>query len=127
MYPLGNVSFDRAYETFKQQAELLRDSGVDLIVIETMTEIKELKAAVLAVKDVYSGPVITQMTFTNEGTSVTGTDVLSFIAMAESLDVDAIGMNCSVGPKDLLKLQSLWRKIQTYRYLLNLMPVCRNL
>lgn len=104
LYPLGNVSFDQAYETFKQQAELLRDSGVDLIVIETMTEIKELKAAVLAVKDVYSGPIITQMTFTNEGTSVTGTDVLSFIAMAESLDVDAIGMNCSVGPKDLLKL-----------------------
>ena len=41
LYPLGNVSFDQAYETFKQQAELLRDSGVDLIVIETMSEIKE--------------------------------------------------------------------------------------
>lgn len=105
LYPLGNISFDTAYETFKQQAQILIDSKVDLIIIETMTEIKELKAAVLAVKDVCEDiPVITQMTFTNEGVSVTGTDVLSFIAMAESLGVDGLGMNCSVGPKDLLKL-----------------------
>ncbi len=104
LYPLGNVSFDKAYETFKQQAQILKDCDADLIIIETMTEIKELKAAVLAVKDVYDGPVITQMTFTNEGVSVTGTDVLSFVAMAESLEVDAIGVNCSVGPEDLLKI-----------------------
>lgn len=107
LYPLGNVSFDDAYSSFKQQAELLRDSGADLIIIETMTEIKELKAAILAVKDVCDLPIITQMTFTNEGISVTGTDVLSFIAMAESLEVDAIGMNCSVGPTELLKLAKL--------------------
>ncbi len=105
LYPLGNISFDTAYETFKQQAQILIDSKVDLIIIETMTEIKELKAAVLAVKEVCEDiPVITQMTFTSEGVSVTGTDVLSFIAMAESLGVDGLGMNCSVGPKDLLKL-----------------------
>lgn len=104
IYPLGKVSFDLAYETFKEQAAILRDSGVDLIIIETMTDIKELKAAVLAAKDVCSLPIITQMSFTQEGTTVTGTDILSFIAMAESLEVDAIGMNCSVGPKDLLKL-----------------------
>ncbi len=111
LYPLGNISFDTAYETFKQQAQILIDSKVDLIIIETMTEIKELKAAVLAVKDICEDiSVITQMTFTSEGVSVTGTDVLSFIAMAESLGVDALGMNCSVGPKDLLKLAEFMSK-----------------
>ena len=107
VYPLGSVSFDTTYEAFKQQAIYLRDSGVDLIVIETMTEIKELKAAILAVKDVCDIPIITQMTFTSDGTTVTGTDVMSFIAMAESLEVCAIGMNCSVGPTELLKLAKL--------------------
>ncbi len=107
VYPLGSVSFDTAYEAFKQQAQYLRDSNVDLIVIETMTEIKELKAAILAVKDVCDIPIIAQMTFTSDGTTVTGTDVMSFIAMAESLEVSAIGMNCSVGPSELLKLAKL--------------------
>ncbi len=107
VYPLGSVSFDTAYEAFKQQAQYLRDSNVDLIVIETMTEIKELKAAILAVKDVCDIPIIAQMTFTSDGTTVTGTDVMSFIAMAESLEVSAIGMNCSVGPSQLLKLVKL--------------------
>jgi len=107
IYPLGSVYFDQAYEAFKQQAEILRDSGVDLIVIETMTEIKELKAAVLAARDVYDGPIIVQMSFTEEGTTVTGTDILSFVAMAESLDVTALGMNCSVGPSQLLKFAKI--------------------
>ena len=107
IYPLGSVSFDQAYDAFKQQAEILRDSGVDLIVIETMTEIKELKAAVLAARDVYDGPIIVQMSFTEEGTTVTGTDILSFVAMAESLDVTALGMNCSVGPLQLLKFAKI--------------------
>ena len=107
VYPLGAVSFDTAYDAFKQQTQYLKDAGADLIVIETMTEIKELKAAVLAVRDVCDLPIITQMTFTADGSSVTGTDVMSFIAMAESLDVAAMGMNCSVGPTELLKLAKL--------------------
>ena len=107
VYPLGSVSFDDAYNAFKQQATILNDAGADLIVIETMTEIKELKAAILAVRDVCDLPIIVQMTFTADGSSVTGTDVMSFIAMAESLDVCALGMNCSVGPAELLKLAKL--------------------
>ena len=110
LYPLGNVYFDDAYKTFKEQAKILSDSGADLIIIETMTEIKELKAAILAVKDVCELPIITQMSFTQEGTTVTGTDILSFIAMAESLEVDAIGMNCSVGPETLLQLAKFMAK-----------------
>lgn len=107
LQPLGPVSFDNSFEAFRQQALLLNKAGVDLIVIETMTEIKELKAAMLAVKEVYNGPVMVQMTFSYDGSTVTGTDILSFIAMAESLKADAIGMNCSVGPQELLKLAKI--------------------
>ncbi len=107
LQPLGPVSIDDAFDAFRQQAFLLKNAGVDLIVIETMTEIKELKAAILAAKDVYDGPIMVQMTFSYDGSSVTGTDILSFIAMAESLKADAIGMNCSVGPEELLKLAKI--------------------
>ena len=107
LQPLGPVSIDDAFDAFRQQAFLLKNAGVDLIVIETMTEIKELKAAILAAKDVYDGPIMVQMTFSYDGSTVTGTDILSFIAMAESLKADAIGMNCSVGPEELLKLAKI--------------------
>lgn len=99
--PLGQLSFDDAYNAFAFQAKLLEKHGADIIVIETMTEIKELKAAILAVKDNFKGAVISQMTFSQDQMTVTGSDILSFVAMAESLGVNAIGLNCSVGPKDL--------------------------
>ena len=72
-----------------------------------MTEIKELKAAILAARDNFDGPIISQMTFSQDGMSVTGTDIKSFISMAESLGVDAIGLNCSVGAKDLADMAKI--------------------
>jgi 5-methyltetrahydrofolate--homocysteine methyltransferase len=105
--PLGPVSFDEAYDVFAQQVKSLAAAGPDVIVIETMAEIREVKAALLAAKDNFSGPVITQMTFSSDGSSVTGTDVLSFLSVAESMGADAIGMNCSVGPEELVKLAKL--------------------
>ncbi|MDR2192714.1 MAG: homocysteine S-methyltransferase family protein [Endomicrobium sp.] len=104
MNPLGKYSFDEVYEAFAFQASLISKHGADIIVIETMTEIKEFKAAILASKENFSGPVVAQMTFSQDGTTVTGTDLLSFIAMAESLGVDALGLNCSIGSKDLAVL-----------------------
>jgi len=102
--PLGQLSFDDAYEAFSFQVALLQKYGADIIVIETMTEIKELKAAILAAKDNFNGAIIAQMTFTQDGMTVTGTDIKSFLAMAESLGVDAVGLNCSVGAKDLARM-----------------------
>jgi 5-methyltetrahydrofolate--homocysteine methyltransferase len=99
--PLGGLSFDEAYEAFAFQASLLAKHDADIIIIETMTEIKELKAAILAVKDNFKGALVAQMTFSQDGMTVTGSDILSFLAMAESLGVDALGLNCSVGAKDL--------------------------
>ncbi|MDR2860407.1 MAG: homocysteine S-methyltransferase family protein [Elusimicrobiota bacterium] len=102
--PLGGLSFDTAYEAFSVQASLMQKYGADIIVIETITEIKELKAALLAAKDNFKGAIIVQMTFTKDGFTVTGTDIKSFIAMVESLGADAIGLNCSVGASDLADL-----------------------
>lgn len=102
--PLGAISFDEAYEVFSQQVRALSKSEPDLIIIETMAEIREVKAALLAVKDNFTGPVIVQMTFTQDGTTVTGTDVLAFLSVVEGMGADGIGMNCSVGPKDLANL-----------------------
>jgi len=102
--PLGALSFDEAYEAFAFQAALLQKYGADILVIETMIEIKELKAAILAARDNFKGPIISQMTFSQDGMTVTGNDVKSFLAMAESLGVDAVGLNCSVGAKDLAQM-----------------------
>ena len=104
MRPLGSVTFDQAYGLFAEQAKALAAAEPDLMIIETMAEIRELKAALLAARDNYDGPILVQMTFTADGTTVTGTDLLSFVSVAESMGADGIGMNCSVGPRELAKL-----------------------
>jgi 5-methyltetrahydrofolate--homocysteine methyltransferase len=103
--PLGSVTFDQAYDVFAEQVREL--TGADVLVIETMAEIREVKAALLAAKDHFPGPVIVQMTFTADGTTVTGTGLLAFLAVVESMGADAIGMNCSVGPEELAKLAKI--------------------
>ncbi len=105
--PLGTVGFDLAYDVFSQQIRSIAKAEPDYLVIETMAEIREVKAALLAAKDNFKGPVVVQMTFTADGTTVTGTDVLSFLSVAESMGADAVGMNCSVGPEELVKLAKL--------------------
>ncbi|GHT54187.1 5-methyltetrahydrofolate--homocysteine methyltransferase [Endomicrobiia bacterium] len=108
--PLGELPFDEAYNSFAMQASLLQKHNADIIVIETMTEIKEMKAAILAAKDNFSGAIIAQMTFAKDGITVTGTDLKSFIAMVEGLGVDALGLNCSIGSRDLAELAKILRE-----------------
>ncbi len=108
--PLGPLSFDDAYEIFSEQAKALSKAKSDIICIETFAEIREMKAAILAVKDNFQGPVIAQMTFNSDGKTVTGTDIMVFVSVAESMGVDAIGLNCSVGPGELAKLSKILAK-----------------
>ncbi|MCA6072031.1 MAG: homocysteine S-methyltransferase family protein [Endomicrobium sp.] len=108
--PLGSLSFDEAYNAFAMQASLLQKHNADIMIIETMTEIKEMKAAILATKDNFNGAIIAQMTFAEDGITVTGSDLKSFIAMVESLGVDALGLNCSIGSKDLAELAKVLRE-----------------
>ena len=105
--PLGSLTFDAAYQAFSVQSSMLQKHGADIIVIETMTEIKEVKAALLAAKDNFEGAIVVQMAFTKDGYTVTGTHIKSFIAMVESLGADALGLNCSVGAKDLADLAKI--------------------
>ena len=109
--PLGPLSFDEAYDAFSEQARAIEKGKPDIIAIETFSEIRELKAALLAVRDNFGGPVVAQMTFTSDGTTVTGTGLLSFVSVAEAMGADALGLNCSVGPKELAKLASLLCKL----------------
>ena len=102
--PMGTLSFDRAYEIFKRQAIQGEKSGADLIIIETMMDLYEAKAAVLAVKENTKLPVICTMTFEENGRSFTGCLPEAMVATIEGLGVDAIGVNCSLGPKQLLPI-----------------------
>lgn len=102
--PMGTLSFDRAYEIFKRQAIQGEKSGADLIIIETMMDLYEAKVAVLAAKENTNLPVICTMTFDENGRSFTGCLPESMVATIEGLGVDALGVNCSLGPKQLLPI-----------------------
>ncbi|MDR0984937.1 MAG: homocysteine S-methyltransferase family protein [Endomicrobium sp.] len=108
--PLGPLCFDEVYEAFAFQVKILKKYGIDILVIETMTEIKETKAAILAAKDNFKGAIIVQMTFSKDGVTSTGTSLNSFIALCEGLGVDVVGLNCSIGSKDLSRLIKILSK-----------------
>jgi len=103
--PVGEAKSELIYHTFYEQAHILDDMGVDGFIIETMTDLKELKLAILAIRDVNtSKPVIAQMTFEETMRSVTGTSIAIFAGLMDDLDVDVVGVNCTVGPKKMRKL-----------------------
>lgn len=99
--PMGTLSFDRAYEIFKRQVVQGVKSGVDIILLETMTDLYELKAAVLAVKENSELPVFATMTFEENSRTFTGCSPEAMVLVLEGLGVDALGVNCSLGPKQL--------------------------
>lgn len=99
--PLGDLSFDNAVSIFKKTIEIGSKIGVDLILIETMNDIYEAKAAVLAAKETTDLPVVLTCAFDKSAKLLTGADPKTVVAVAEGLGVDAVGVNCSVGPDDL--------------------------
>ncbi|WP_027631359.1 homocysteine S-methyltransferase family protein [Clostridium hydrogeniformans] len=102
--PMGTLSFYEAYDIFKEQVEIGVKYGVDIILIETMTDLLEAKAAVLAAKENSDIPVFVTMTFEKDGRTFSGTDILSMVITLEGLGVDALGINCSLGPLEMLPL-----------------------
>ncbi len=99
--PAGSLSFEEAYDIFREEVVLGAEAGADLIVIETMTDLSETKAALLAAKENSSLPVITTMTFEQNLRTFTGCAVESMALMLEGLGADALGANCSLGPEEL--------------------------
>ena len=103
--PLGTLDFDTAYHTFREMVELSRDL-VDGYILETFSDIYELKAALLAVKEGSDKPVFATMTFDKNGRTLTGTTPEIMVAFLEKMRVNALGINCSLGPDELTDIVS---------------------
>lgn len=99
--PMGTLKFEDAINTFKRQIRAGVKAGVDLILIETMTDLYEMKAAVLAAKETCDLPIFATMSFQEDGRTFTGCLPESMAVTLESLGVTAVGVNCSLGPKEL--------------------------
>lgn len=109
--PIGDLAFKDAIDIFTEQALALEKAGADLVNIETMSDIQELKAAIIAVKENTNLEVIANLTFNENLTTMTGTDPQTAVAILEAFDLLAIGANCSLGPKGLLKIIKKMRKV----------------
>lgn len=104
MEPFGFYSFEEVVNAYKKQVIGLIEGGVDLFVIETMMDIQEARAALLAVKETCDLPVIVTMTFEHGGYTINGTDPLTALVTLQSLGADAVGCNCSTGPEEMLDI-----------------------
>ena len=100
--PMGSLTFDEAYDIFKEQVLIAKDL-VDGFIVETMSDLYETKAAVMAIKETVDLPVLCSMTFMQDGRTFTGTAVDSF-GLTISPFADVLGINCSLGPKQILPI-----------------------
>ena len=102
--PYGDLDFEDAYAAYAEQIEAGTAAGADLIVIETMSDIYETKAALLAAKEHSTLPVLVSLTFDESGKLLTGADIPAAAAVVEGLGANVIGLNCGLGPKQMLAL-----------------------
>lgn len=99
--PAGTLKFEEAYECFKRQVLAGYGKGADLILIETMTDLYEAKAAVLAAKENSDLPVFCTMSFGEDGRTFIGCSAATMVTVLQGLGVDALGINCSLGPREI--------------------------
>ena len=102
--PNGYLPFEEAYELYRQQVVAGEQAGADLIIFETMSDLYEVKAAILAAKEHTQLPVFVTMSFEADHRTFTGCTTASFALCAEGLGADAIGINCSLGPDQILPI-----------------------
>lgn len=100
--PLGDVSFEELVEIYTEQAAALEKAGVDLFVIETMMTVAEARAAVLAVRSVSRKPIFVTFTCDEKGRTLSGSDVVAVLQIMQGMEIDAFGLNCSVGPEEMV-------------------------
>ena len=99
--PIGDLDFEDAINIFKKTIKIGVQNGVDIIAIETMSDTYELKAAVLAAKEVCDLPIIATVAFSDDKRLLNGADVKTVVSILEGLRVDALGMNCGLDPRDI--------------------------
>lgn len=101
--PYGDMPFETAYDIYKEQIMAGVEAGVDLILLETMGDLYEIKAGVLAAKEICDLPVVVSMIFNEKGQLLTGADIKTAVFTLEGLRVDGIGINCGLGPKQMIE------------------------
>ena len=104
LQPMGDLPFEKAVELFGEVVRLGAAAGADLVLIETMSDSYEMKAAVLAAKENCDLPVLVTAIFDEKGKLLTGGTVDSVVAMLEGLRVDALGVNCGLGPRQMMPI-----------------------
>ena len=119
LFPMGNLAFEEAVNAFAQMASAGADAGADCVLIETMNDLYEVKAALLGVKEATSLPVFVTTTFDESGKLLTGGDIKAVAAVLEGLGADAIGMNCGLGPKQMLALIKELRSLTSLPLVVN--------
>ena len=103
--PLGDLDFEEAYTVYREQAHALVQAGADYLIIETSIDIQEMRAALLAAKEVCGNiPVICQLSYSEDGRTVTGTDPRTAAITLSAMGADVIGVNCSLGPEQLVPI-----------------------
>jgi len=102
--PFGDLDFEEAIEAYKEQVKGLLEGGVDLFVIETMMDIQETRASLIAVKELTDKFTIVTMTYEENGRTLNGTDPVTALITLQSLGADAVGCNCSTGPEEMIGL-----------------------
>ena len=109
LQPLGNMTFDSIYESYREQADALIEAGVDFIIIETIIDVQEMRAALLASLDARQAAgktkdqvqIICQFSFSEDGRTITGTPPEVATTIVEAIGADIIGINCSLGPEQI--------------------------
>ncbi|MFV0504700.1 MAG: homocysteine S-methyltransferase family protein [Lachnospirales bacterium] len=102
--PMGTLSFDEAYDIFKEQIIIGENAGADIILFETFTDLYELKAGILAAKENSTLPIFATMSFEENGRTFAGCIPSSMAATLTGLGVDALGINCSLGPEQMMPI-----------------------
>lgn len=127
--PMGTLDFEEAVGAFKRTVRAGVKAGADLIVIETMSDAYELKAAVLAAKENSDLPVMATVAFDEKGKILTGANPAGVVALLEGLRVDAIGMNCGLGPREMAGIFEEMAKYASVPLIINPnagLPRCEN-
>jgi Methionine synthase I (cobalamin-dependent), methyltransferase domain len=109
--PLGDLEFELAIDIYKEQVRALAEGGADFIIIETMIDIQEARAAVIAAKEACALPVVASMTFDAQGRTLTGTSPAAAAITLISAGADVIGLNCSTGPAEMVPLVAAMKEV----------------
>ena len=117
--PYGDLEFEAAVALYQEVVKTGAEAGADLILIETMSDSLEVKAAVLAAKENCSLPVFATMAFDEKGKLLTGGDVESVTALLEGLRVDALGLNCGLGPEQMAPIAQRFMKVSSTPVIVN--------